>query len=105
MTSALSQLASTKTNAQQQLSMNLAKPINGNSHSNPVDFEAISADTPKGKSPKSLRVEKHLLLKTEALREKTNLSFNEYVETALTYFNACLDEHYSTEAEQKKDPA
>ncbi|MEO0704408.1 MAG: hypothetical protein AAF050_01955 [Cyanobacteria bacterium J06649_5] len=104
MGSALSKSATTK-NKTEQLAMGFTSPVKGGSKSNPIDFDAIAADAPKGKEPKSLRVEKRLLLKTESLRGKTNLSFNEYVETALQYFNACLDEHYSTQAEQTKDPA
>ena len=79
--------------SRKQIEIGHTEPIQGNSPFNPVDFAAIAADVPKGKEPKSLRVERRLLMKTEALREHTNLSFNEYVETALTYFNACLDQH------------
>ena len=105
MVSSLSNQKSTG-KGRQQLEIGYAKPIQGNSPFNPVDFEAIAANAPKGKEPKSLRVEKRLLMKTEALREQTNLSFNEYVETALTYFNACLDQHLVAQStEQTGDTA
>lgn len=91
--------------SKQQMEMRFAQPIQDDSPLNPVDFAAIAASTPRGKEPKSLRVEKRLLTKTEALRGKTNLSFNEYVETALLYFNACLDQHLTTQTEQTRDSA
>lgn len=101
MSSALSKPKSAK--APQQLTTGLAEPVRENSSSNPVDFAAIAADAPKGKESKSLRVERQLLSRTEALRGQTNLNFSEYVETALTYFNACLADHLSEQENQAKD--
>lgn len=91
----------------QQIKVGSTSPIQGDSPLNPVDFEMIAANAPKGKEPKSLRVERKLLKKTEALRGQTNLSFSEYVETALLYFNACLDQHLTTvqSTEQTGDKA
>ena len=83
--------------------MSFAQSIESNSHLNPVDFAAIAADAPKGKESKSLRVERQLLSRTEALRGQTNLNFSEYVETALTYFNACLADHLSEQENQAND--
>ena len=85
--------------------MGFPKAIRLDSTSNPIDFAAIAADVPKGKEAKSLRVERRLLSKTEQLRGQTNLNFSEYVETALTYFNACLAEHLSQQEEKRSDSA
>lgn len=103
MSSALSKPKSAKAAPQQQLAIGLAEPVRENSSSNPVDFAAIAADAPKGKESKSLRVERQLLSRTEALRGQTNLNFSEYVETALTYFNACLADHLSEQENQAND--
>lgn len=103
--SALSKPKSTRARSQKQLTMGLNQTIQRNSASNPVDFAAIAADIPKGKESKSVRIEKPLLSKTEALREQTNLNFSEYVETALTYFNACFTNHLSDQESQTNDAA
>jgi len=80
----------------QQLEVDSTKLIQSDSPLNPVDLDLIDVNAPRGKEPKSLRVERKLLKNTEEMREKTNLSFSEYVETALLYFNACLDQHFTT---------
>ena len=101
----MSKLKSTKTESKNQLSMGFAQAIRGISTANPINFDAIAADAPRGKESKSLRVEKQLLSTTEALREKTNLNFSEYVEAALAYFNASFSEHLSEKERQANEPA
>ena len=105
MTAALTRSKSTKLDSQEQLAMSFETTTQTNKSPNPVDFEIITADVPKGKEPKSIRVDRGLLSKTERLRGQTNLNFSEYVETALTYFNACLAEHLSEQEDQADDAA
>ena len=104
MSSALSKPKPAKTSSQ-QMAMGLTGHVRRKSSVPPVDFDAIAADAPKGKESKSLRVEKQLLSRTEALRGQTNLNFSEYVETALTYFNAHLADHLSEQENQTSDAA
>ena len=87
------------------MAMGFTGHAQASSSSTPVDFAAIAADAPKGKESKSLRVEKQLLSRTEALRGQTNLNFSEYVETALTYFNAHLADHLSEQENQTNGAA
>ena len=105
MSSTLSDQKTSTNQNKQQLELRLAQAIPGDSPLNPIDFADIAANAPKGKEPKGLRVERRLLKKTEALRENTNLSFNEYVETALQYFNACYKQHLVSQANSTGDSA
>jgi hypothetical protein len=105
MTSALSKTTSTSQGQSQQMISGFPDPVKDRSFNSPVNLGAIAADIERGKQPKGLRVEKYLLAETEALRGKTNLNFNEYVETALLYFNAYLSQHLSAQSNQTDNAA
>jgi hypothetical protein len=108
MTSALSKTTSTSQGQSQQMISGFPEPVEDRSFNSPVNLGAISADIGKvkqPKQPKGLRVEQDLLAETEALRGKTNLNFNEYVETALLYFNAYLSQHLSAQSNQTDNAA
>ena len=79
--------------------------IPAQSSSSPVDFDSIRASVSRAKKCKSLRLEEHLLLTTEELREHTNLNFNEYVEAALEHFNACFEKYLAQNGGSTQDAA
>ena len=105
---AVSRTKSTNQDKKRQIVSDLSEPLSKASSVDSVNLAEITGERHKestAKKSKSLRVERHLLSRTEELRGHTNLNFNEYVETALRYFNDCLDQQLSEQSQKTNDAA